>query len=81
MYSFFCQVPSKFALEKHKDTKKMNKAKNKIYSRIPGCPEKFPEFPENFPVPGKIPGKKIPGFIPGKKFPEKFPDSDIYTIN
>jgi hypothetical protein len=27
---FFCQVPSKFALEKHKDTKKMNKAKRKM---------------------------------------------------
>ena len=40
-------------------------------------PGKIPGFPENFPVPGKIPGKKIPG----KKFPEKFPDSDIYTIN
>ena len=36
-------------------------------------PGKIPGFPENFPVPGKIPGKKIPGFIPGKKFPEKFP--------
>ena len=44
-------------------------------------PGKIPGFPENFPVPGKIPGKKIPGFIPGKKFPEKFQDSDIYTIN
>jgi hypothetical protein len=30
MYLFFCQVPSKFALEKRKDTKKMNKAKRKM---------------------------------------------------
>ena len=40
-------------------------------------PGKIPGFPENFPVPGK----KIPGTTPRKKFPEKFPDSDIYTIN